>query len=481
MWTALRWQNIVDYCAVTLFLYLLLRLAREARALRTAFTIVALYAGALLARNFELLITSWVLEACSLIGVAVLVFTSQSELRYVLLRLNGLFRIWPEQDGAPAHTGRAVAEAALHLASSRTGALIVILGRDPTAGLITGGLPVGAAVSTQLLEAIFQKSSPLHDGAAVIAGDRLVEATAILPLTERQDVPLVYGTRHRAGLGLSERTDALVIVASEERGEVTLMRAGRPSIVNSVEQLAQLLQTSQRRPKVQWRTRASTLLFSDAKLKLISAGVAALIWTISSVETFTTVREVSAPVAFRDVPPGLDVNYKSDPRIMLQLRGSSWLMNSDTLSRLIVHFSLRNAQEGTQRFHVGVENVDLPPGIVLSSASPADVVVRLVRHKAAPSGRAAPLTNDSATSLAWRGTVDDILRRDRTAMPGRFRSRSASGTSPARLARRPWQPPPAPACDRRLPNGTAFQRPDPAGFSSWGRGFPRRSPATFRS
>lgn len=381
MWAAIRWQYIVDYCAVTLFLYLLLHLAREARALRTAFTIVALYAGALLARNFELLITSWVLEACALIGVAVLVFTFQSELRYVLLRLNNLFRIWPERDGTPAHAGRAVAEAAFRLAHSRTGAIVVILGRDPTAGLVTGGVALGAAVSAQLLEAIFQKSSPLHDGAAVIAGDRLIEATAILPLTERRDVPLVYGTRHRAGLGLSERSDALVVVASEERGEVTLMRGGQTLLAESVEQLAQLLQTSPRRPKVRWRARAASMIFSDAKLKLVAAGVAALVWAISAVTAVTTVRVVSAPVEFSDVPPGLDINYKSDPRITLQLRGSSWMMSSDSLSRLIVRFSLRNAPEGTQKLHVGAENVDLPPGIRLSSASPPDVLVRLVRHK----------------------------------------------------------------------------------------------------
>src|SRR5260370_28694966 len=177
MWTAIRWQNIVDYCAVTLFLYLLLRLAREARALRTAFTIVALYAGALLARNFELLITSWVLEACALIGVAVLVFTFQSELRYVLLRLNSLFRIWPEQDGAPAQTGRAIAEAALRLASSRTGALIGILGRAPTAGLVTGGIPLGAALSPPPLEAIFPKSLPFPACAVILSGARPCEAT----------------------------------------------------------------------------------------------------------------------------------------------------------------------------------------------------------------------------------------------------------------------------------------------------------------
>src|SRR5260370_23829917 len=176
MWTAIRWQNIVDYCAVTLFLYLLLRLAREARALRTAFTIVALYAGALLARNFELLITSWVLEACALIGVAVLVFTFQSELRYVLLRLNSLFRIWPEQDGTPAQTGRAVAEAALRLAKSRTRALIVILRRDPTAGLVTGGIPLGATPFPPLPGAILQNRLALHRCPAVFCCRRPVGA-----------------------------------------------------------------------------------------------------------------------------------------------------------------------------------------------------------------------------------------------------------------------------------------------------------------
>lgn len=379
MWTILRWQSVVDYTTVMVFLYVLLHLAKEARALRTAFVIVALYAAALLARNFELLITSWILEACALVGIAVLVLTFQSELRYVLLRLNTLFSLWPEQSGAPPQTGRAIAEAAARLASSRTGALIVVLGQDLVSGLVTGGVRVGAAVTKELLEAIFQKTSPLHDGAVVIAADRLIEATAILPLTERQDVPLVYGTRHRAGLGLSERTDALVIVVSEERGEVTLMHGGRARLIESAEQLAQLLQTSQRRPRVQWRVRAFRLLLSDARLKLISAGVAVMLWAISITATGSTIRIVSVPVEFSDVPRGLTVVEQSAPRMTLQLRGSSWLINYGDLSRLVVHFSLRNAQEGAQHFRVGAENVGLPPGIVLDAVSPPDLSVRLVR------------------------------------------------------------------------------------------------------
>jgi uncharacterized protein (TIGR00159 family) len=396
MWTLFRWQNIIDYCTVTIFLYVLLHLAREARALRTAVFIVALYAGALVARNFDLLITSWVLEACAFIGVAVLLLTFQSELRYVLLQLNTMFRLLPQQMGAPAQTGRAIADASVHLASSRTGALIIILGQETMAGIVTGGVPVGAAVSAQLLEAIFQKTSPLHDGAVLIAGDRLIEASAILPLTERQDVPLVYGTRHRAGLGLSERTDALVIVVSEERGEVTLMQQGNARLIERAEQLAQLLQTGQRRPKRRLHRRIATLVLADAKLKLMAAGVAALVWGTSLVATGSTIRIVSVPVEFSDVPRGYNLAEQSAPRITLQLRGSSWLMNTDSLSRLIVHFSLRSSPEGRQHFRIGGRNVNLPPGIVLDAASPPDLWVALVK-------------NGTATGPASRGTAGDTL------------------------------------------------------------------------
>lgn len=384
MWSVLRWQNIVDFSALAVFLYLILHLAREARALRTALAIVGLYAGSLVARNFDLLITSYVLEAGAFVGVGVLVLTFQSELRYVLLRLNSLFRLWPEQAGKPAQTGRAIADAAFHLAATRTGALIVVLGDDPIAGLITGGVRIGSSISAPLLEAVFQKTSPLHDGAVLIAGDRLIEAMAILPLTDRSDVPLVYGTRHRAALGLSERTDALVVVVSEERGEVTLVRSGRTQLIERAEQLAQLVHTTQLRPRARWGKRARAALFADARLKLVSAGIAALVWFMTLVATGSTIRIVSVPVEFSNVPRGLALSNQSALRISLQLRGRSWLMNSSDLTRLMVHFNLQNAKPGTQYFHIGLNNVDLPPGIVLDAASPPDVSVRVIRQGPPP-------------------------------------------------------------------------------------------------
>jgi uncharacterized protein (TIGR00159 family) len=354
----------------------------------------------LVARNFDLLITSWVLEACAFIGVAVLVLTFQSELRYVLLQLNTMFRLLPQQTGAPAQTGRAIADASMHLAAARTGALIVVLGQETMAGIVTGGVPVGGTVSAQLLEAIFQKTSPLHDGAVLIAGDRLIEASAILPLTERQDVPLVYGTRHRAGLGLSERTDALVIVVSEERGEVTLMQQGNARPIARAEELTQFLQMEQRRPKRRLHRKIARLVLADAKLKLMAAGIAALVWSTSLVSTGSTIRIVSVPVEFSDVPRGYNLAEQSAPRITLQLRGSNWLMNTASLSQLMVHFSLRSSQEGRQRYRISMRNVNLPPGIVLDAASPPDLSVVLVK-------------NGTATSPASRGTAGDSLQPDK--------------------------------------------------------------------
>lgn len=95
--------------------------------------------------------------------------------------------------------------------------------QDPVGELLSGGVPLGGQVSAEILEAIFRKVSPVHDGATVIEGDRITRVGALLPLSQNDGLPRNWGTRHRAGFGLVERTDAVIVVASEERGELTLM------------------------------------------------------------------------------------------------------------------------------------------------------------------------------------------------------------------------------------------------------------------
>jgi diadenylate cyclase len=134
-------------------------------------------------------------------------------------------------------------------------------------------------VSSEILETIFRKVSPVHDGAAIIEGDRITRVAAILPLSQRRDLPRDWGTRHRAAFGLAERCDALVIVASEERGEVALMHDATFEQVEQADQLSVALRNLTLTPRPTPVPRFLTP--KELRLQAIAIGLAAVIWTVT--------------------------------------------------------------------------------------------------------------------------------------------------------------------------------------------------------
>jgi diadenylate cyclase len=339
--------------------------------------VLGLHAGALVARHFDLALTSWVLDGAAILAIVVLLLVFQAELRRFFMRLDSLLN-WRSQAAARlSETYQAVSRAAFHMAGAQVGALIVIVRRNAVAELVSGGIVLEATVSPDILEAIFQKTSPVHDGAVIVRGDRIVRAAAVLPLTERERVPSYYGTRHRAAMGLSERCDALAVVVSEERGEVTLMEARRTVRFDDEPRLAQMLEKLCAHPADGMGSRLRQWLFSNARVKLAALGLAAAIWSTSFLSTGTTVRTVNVPVQFVSVPAGMDVATPSTDRLEVQVRGSAWLMDSVSLTRLVASFNLRGAHAGTLNLPVDSGNVNLPPGIVMERVIPTRVTVRL--------------------------------------------------------------------------------------------------------
>jgi diadenylate cyclase len=374
-----RWQSAVDFVVLTAALYILLRWAQQARALRVALVVLGLHAGALVSRHFDLVLTSWVLDGAAILAIVVLLLVFQAELRRFFMRLDSLLS-WRSQAASRLNeTYQSIAQAAFRLAGASVGALIVIVRRNAVTELVSGGIVLEAGVSPEILEAIFQKTSPVHDGAVIVRGDRIVRAAAVLPLTERERVPSYYGTRHRAGMGLSERCDALVVVVSEERGEVSLMEAGRIVRLDDQPKLAQMLEKLCAQPADGLRSRMRQWFLSNVAVKLAALGLAAAIWSTSVLSTGTTVRTVSVPVQFVSVPVGMDISTPTE-RLDVQVRGSAWLMDSVGLTRLVASFNLRGASAGTLNLPVDAGNVNLPPGIVMERVSPAKVTVRLVPH-----------------------------------------------------------------------------------------------------
>ena len=249
MTSAIRWQTVVDVAVLATAIYLVLRWSRQARALRVTLGILALEGAALLAGHIGLIITAWVLHVASVGAALILTVVFQPELRYALRRLGFALPRAREADVLEP-TLAAIAAAAFSLAAARRGALIVLARRDRVDELVQHGVHLGGRVSSEILEAIFRRVSPVHDGAAVIEGDQITRVSAILPLSERQDLPRDWGTRHRAGMGLSERCDALVIIASEQRGEVTLMHDSIFERVADVDQLLGALRNLTLKPRL---------------------------------------------------------------------------------------------------------------------------------------------------------------------------------------------------------------------------------------
>lgn len=371
---------MIDFVVLTCALYLLLSWARRARAMRIALWVVCLHLASLLARHFDLLITTWVLEGASIALIVMLLFVFQAELRRAFLRLDRLLHLSRESLESPDPVWRALAEAAFRMASTRTGALIVIAREDPLAELTEDGINIGADVSPPLLESIFQKTSPVHDGAAVIEGDRISRVAVILPLTSRPDVPAQFGTRHRAAMGLSERSDAVVLVVSEERGEVSLMTGRTWRVMETAPELVNLLQKMWRLQRASWGERIRGVFASNLGLKAAAGGLAALVWVLSFFETGIALRQVYAPVEFQNVPRGMDVRPETADRVLIEVRGPSWIMDRTNLTSVVARIDMAKAQPGELEHHITARDLTMPPGLHVDSFSPSDVKVRVIRR-----------------------------------------------------------------------------------------------------
>ncbi len=377
MLSVVRWQIIADFLALAVAFYALLRWARSARAMRLALGIVGLHALSLLAQRLDLVVTSWVLDASAILAILVLLLVFQPELRRAFMRLDSTLKYWPRPAVVGIQSTRAIANAAFGLARCHVGALLVITRRDSIIELLEGGVAIGATVSSELLDAIFQKLSPLHDGAAIIGGDRLVRANAVLPLTQRRDVPTFYGTRHRAAIGLAERCDALVIAVSEERAEVSLMDDGRIRHMANPEQFEATLKGLLSPTQESIGAHLHRIFFANLGLKFAALGLAGVIWGMSFLASGTTIRTVTVPIEFSNVPPGMEVVSRSDT-LEIQVQGRPWIMDSVSLDRLVGRFNLGDSHSGWHTLRFQPNSLDLPPGIAVDRVIPETIRVQVV-------------------------------------------------------------------------------------------------------
>lgn len=226
--------DVLDIVVVALILYIVFRWLRGSSALNILIAIAALFIIRFVAGALDMKLLSALMDAVINVGAVALIVIFQPEIRQFLGRMGrGTGVKWwnrligrKEQDLSSTAT-KEIIQACNDMAESRTGALIVILHKNSLQDVIDSGDRIDADIRSRLIENIFFKNSPLHDGALIIGGNRILAARCTLPITERKDLPAKYGMRHKSAVGISERSDADVIVVSEQRGTISFVRDGQ--------------------------------------------------------------------------------------------------------------------------------------------------------------------------------------------------------------------------------------------------------------
>jgi len=222
----ISYKDLLDILGVSLFVYGVLYFLRITKGIQILKGLILLALIWALASLLDLKTVSTIFEKLWTVGLFSLVVIFQPEIRKALSRLGQATKLTSSKPLEERIVERIV-RACAFMSERQIGALIVIERNQDLEPLLEGCVTIDAVVSVELLITIFDPLTPLHDGAVVIRGDRIAYASCVLPLSKSSEIPRKYGTRHRAGLGISEESDAIAVMVSEETGEISVAVGGR--------------------------------------------------------------------------------------------------------------------------------------------------------------------------------------------------------------------------------------------------------------
>lgn len=261
----IRWADVAEIIIISFLLYQMLVWIKNTKAWSLLKGILVIAVFILIAAYFEMNTILWIVKNMFGVAVTAVIVILQPELRKAideLGRKNIISSIMPFELGKGSAEGRfsdktinEIAKACVEMGKVKTGALIVIEQEQSLAEYERTGIDVDGIVTSQLLINIFEHNTPLHDGAVIVRGNRITSATCYLPLSDNMQLSKELGTRHRAGVGISEVTDSLTVIVSEETGKISAAYEGKLERNLNGDTLKEKIRTIQNKPEEETRKR----------------------------------------------------------------------------------------------------------------------------------------------------------------------------------------------------------------------------------
>lgn len=375
-----RLQDILDIVILSILVYQMYSWFRRSQAIRLLIGLLVVMAIFFITRLAGLNMTSWVLQQLETVIFVLVVVVFQNEIRHALYRFS-LLREFVSGTVEKECTGiSAVSEAVFDLAAERVGAIIVFQRREQLDDHLLHGVPIDARLSVPLIKNIFCDATPLHDGAVFVRDERIVAASCLLPLSDSSLLPRHYGTRHRAALGLTEKSDAVVLVVSEERGEVSLATGGEITAISDSGRLKDTLRSLLVPADEQPARGLFRSLFSDMLPKLSIMAAVTFIWLMLALRQ-GDVSFVQATLKLKGVPAGMALVRVVPEEVTAKVRSTSALAPSPQNLSLVAEVDLAGLPEGSTGIKIAPSMIKAPAGISVISLDPSLVRVTLKTAK----------------------------------------------------------------------------------------------------
>ena len=374
------WRDVVDILFLTVVVYQLYVWFRETRALRVIIGLVVLGGIYSIAKLWDLFLTTWVLQILWQVLLILLLILFQSEIRQVLEKVSPMRYLRSRRRGFKKTFAKELSQMLFELAAERTGALIVLVRNNNPSEFIHAGQTIMALPDAALIKSIFNRLAPAHDGAIIIHHDRITQMGCILPLSKNEELPEKYGTRHRAALGLSELTDAVCLVVSEERSEVASVVEGKIVTWKDPEALANNLGELIGGPAIRVPTVKAFfkgLFIKNWRTKLTALAMVTVAWVILASQQEAEIT-ITTPVQLINLPADLILGQGSTSTVDLSVSGRRSTIRDLRDQDVQVSVDLSGITEGRHLIKLTAKNIFLPFGVNIDQVAPQKIMINLL-------------------------------------------------------------------------------------------------------
>ena len=364
-------RDFFDVFIIAVLIYMVLVFIRQTRSFFVLSGILVLLGVWGLSRFFNLSLTRQIFQYFFTSFIVIFAVAFQKEIR----KFFEWFPIAGKNFGnvgvlVSSKVTSIIISAVENLAKKKIGALIVLPGKFRLDNFLEGGLALGGQISLPLILSIFDSSSPGHDGAVIIEGEIIKKFGAHLPLAESFSRYGNLGTRHRAALGLAEKTDAYIIVVSEERGTITLAHDSELQEVSDIGELKNIV-TGLTKERVPSESHPWKFIFlRNLGTKIISLAIAVFLWFLFIFQTGVINKDFLVPVEFKFLPNNVVVEGVNPNEISLTLSGDYGDFNNITSNDIKISFNASNFKEGWQRVRITPDIISPPPYLTVVNVNP---------------------------------------------------------------------------------------------------------------